>query len=199
MSQDFYYKAQALDNTSPDHYGIGGNLVGETDDGKRSEITRAISEVARKGRVLWENDGAELIVYRPNRPKSFLIQIYSEGLDQAGRRAPLLCCGKFHDTKSIVKEILSATEGLKVFAREIGRSVDPRHSLSMEESAFRGKLEQWEDDLKKKRRTTQVAIAIGTAAIVTMLTIAIMKQSNPSQPSEQKTESRSTSNTTSQR
>ena len=199
MIQDFYYKAQALDNTSPDHYKIGSNLVGEADDRKRSEITRAISEVARKGRVLWENDGAELIVYRPNRPKTFLIQVYSEGLDQAGRCAPLLCCGAFHDVNSIVKEILSATEGVKVFAKEIGRSVDPRHSLSMEEPAFRGKLEQWEDDLKKKRRATQVAIAIGTAAIVTMLALAIMKQLYPSPPRELKTESRSTSNPTSQR
>jgi len=199
MTKDFFYKAQSLDNTSPDHYAIGSNLVGEVDDGSRSKITRDISEVARKGKVLWEKNGAELIVYSPNRPKKFIIQVYSEGLDQAGRRAPLLCCGEFDETNSVVEQILLATEGIKVFATKIGRSVDPRHSLSMRESAFRDKLEQWEDDLKKKRRATQVAIAIGTAAIVTILALAIMKQSNPSPPSEQKTESRSISNLTSQR
>jgi hypothetical protein len=115
----------------------------------RAEITQIISKVARRGKVIWKDGGAELIVYRSISSGLFLIQAYSEALDQAGRRAPLLCCGEFDGLDNAPKQILEATTAIKNFANEIGRSVDPSHALSFDGPAFRNRLQQWVEGLKK--------------------------------------------------
>jgi hypothetical protein len=164
----------------------------------RAEITQIISKVARRGKVIWKDGGAELIVYRSISSGLFLIQAYSEALDQAGRRAPLLCCGEFDGLDNAPKQILEATTAIKNFANEIGRSVDPSHALSFDGPAFRNRLQQWVEGLKK-RRATQVGIGLGMAAFATLLTLAVLKQTSQSAHSTRSPQSRLTDEPASQR
>jgi hypothetical protein len=145
MSGPLKFQAQALDNTSPDHYQIGDELLSAEDQARRCQVTDMISEVAREGTPDLQADGAELIV----KGLCFLVQVYSEQLDHAGRRAPILCCGEFSrsdDPDAIIQAIHD-------FAAKIGRTVDPGHI-----KAIKGRLA----GLKKKAEFSRWPPASGS-------------------------------------
>jgi hypothetical protein len=157
MSRPLSFKAQALDNTSPDLYQIGDELLSVEDQARRRQVANMISEVAQEGTHLLKADGAELIVRRP----CFLAQVYSEQLDHAGRQAPILCCGEFSHSDD-PQGIIQAIDG---FAAKIGRTVDPEHI-----QAIRDHLAT----LKKKSRVLPLAVGIGIAVLLAALMLSVL-------------------------
>nr|WP_294503901.1 hypothetical protein [uncultured Rhodopila sp.] len=156
MIRPLRFKAQALDNTSPDHYQIGDELLTVEDQAQRRQVTNMISEVARNGTPLLKAGGAELIFQH----RDFLAQVYSEQRDHAGRRAPILCCGEFNhsdDPQAIIQAIIG-------FAAKIGRTVDPGHIQAIRDKFAKS---------KKKSPTLPLAVGIGIALLLAVLMLSV--------------------------
>jgi hypothetical protein len=149
MSRPLSFKAQALDNTSPDHYQIGEELLSARDEARCYQVTKTISEIARDGTLRLKKGGAELFVQR----ERFLAQVYSEQLDQVGRRVPILCCGAFGLTDD-PEAIIEAIHG---FAAKIGRTVAPGHIKAVRDGLA---------EVKKKRCLTLLFAGAGVIALV---------------------------------
>ena len=116
MSDTMRFKAQALDNISPDHYQYNGELLGE-DSAWCGMITRKISEIAIDGIYLLKDEsGAEIM----HHGGFTLIQCDSEQRDVAGRRAPILC----YDVIVFGEDPSHIVAGIVDFAKKIGRAVD---------------------------------------------------------------------------
>lgn len=159
MMGQLSFQAQALDNMSPDHYQIGDELLSAENQTGCIYVANMISEVAREGKSLLKAGGAELTVQR----QRFLAQVYSEQLDRAGRRAPILCCGEF----SRSDDPQAITRAIQGFAAKIGRTVDPGHI-----QAIRGGL----TELKKKSRALPLAVGIGIAVLLAALMLSVQHQ-----------------------
>lgn len=127
------FKAQALDNSSDDHYQICGTTRSANDAG--AVVTNTISSIARNGRVLVKNGSNEVMVYK----SSVLIQIAGNERDGSGRLAPILGCfdiGGGIDV-AVVVEMFSA------FATSIGRTIDTDVCLKLCEVAAEVKKPWW--------------------------------------------------------
>ncbi|QCG92717.1 hypothetical protein E6C67_02035 [Azospirillum sp. TSA2s] len=161
MNGPLSFKAQALDNTSPDHYQISDELLPADDQTRRRQVTNQISEVAREGEVLLQANGAELIFHRSR----FLVQVYSEQLDQAGRRAPILCCGEFNSNDEPRAECENLIQAIRGFATKIGRTVEPEHI-----QAISGRLAK----LKKKNRTGPLTVGVGIGVLLIALLLVAL-------------------------
>ena len=123
MTNSMQFKAQALDNVSPDNYQSAGRILTEHDQSGRLRVTEEISTISRLGRVQYKQDGAELILHG----RRFLAQVISEQRDAAGRRAAILCCGEFDRRSDPADEAADLVDALGEFATRIGRSIDPTH------------------------------------------------------------------------
>ena len=160
MSGPLSFKAQALDNTSPDHYQIGDEILPDEDHARPRQVTNVISEVARKGTPVLKAGGAELILQGPR----FLVQVYSVERDRAGRRAPILCCGEFSrsdDPQAIIQAI-------ERFAKNIGRTVEPGHIQAIRDSLAKLK--------KSKSPAIPLAVGIGVAVVLAALMMFALHQ-----------------------
>ena len=108
------FKAQALDNSSDDHYQICGTVRSAEDVG--AVVTSAISSIARNGRVLMKDGPNEVVVYK----SSTLIQIVGNERDGSNRLAPIVGC---FDIGGGVSATMVA-EMFSTFATSIGRTID---------------------------------------------------------------------------
>ncbi len=147
------FKAQALDNTSPDHYQIGNECLRDGDLRRRRQVTNMISVVAREGAQFLKADGAELIV----DGSRFLVQVYSEQLDRVGRRAPILCCGEYDRIDDLRTGSAAIIQGIHGFAEKIGRTVETAHIQAIE-----GKL----TDLKSKHGAFSRGVLLAIASLL---------------------------------
>lgn len=141
-------KAQALDNTSPDFYQQGCDLISPEDQVARQKITNAISDVSRSGIYHLKADGAELLVVG----RRFLAQVSCQERDKVGRRASIVCCGEFADDEDPAHLTESIVDAIHAFAARIGRTVEPIHI-----EAVRNELAE----LKKKSLMRPAIIFLG--------------------------------------
>jgi hypothetical protein len=123
MTGPLRFKAQALDNASPDEYQAGGAMLLEHDRSGRLSVTEEISTISRLGKVHLKQNGAELILHG----RRFLAQVVSEQRDVAGRRAAILCCGELDGRSDPAAEAAALVAGLMEFAAATGRSIEPMH------------------------------------------------------------------------
>lgn len=177
MNESLFFSAESLDDVSPNYFQIGNIPVAIEDEAKRRAITNLIFKIAETGKILWRNQGAELFVARTGVDTRFLIQVYSEELDRAGRRAPILCSGKIDDQDEPAKQIFVGITETISFAKEIGRNVDSLHLEAFRSQEFERKLNRWADTFKKRQQTIKIAIGIGIIALVTVVTVAEIRQS----------------------
>lgn len=149
------FKAQALDNTSPDFYQHGDDLLNSEDQVTRQKITDAISNVARSGHYYLKADGAEFIVLGP----TFLAQVSCQERDKVGRRSSLICCGEFADDEEPAYQTEIIIDSIHNFATRIGRTVTPAHV-----EAVRNELVAI-----KKKRPIRVPITVLLGLIVILM------------------------------
>ena len=106
------FKAQALDNTSPDHYSVGDAIIDSHD--VRAGISGFINKIAIDGKTILKSKDIEVI----SLGKQILIQVMGNETDVVGRKAPIICvCSSNTSTVEIVSKI-------KGFASSIGRTID---------------------------------------------------------------------------
>lgn len=151
------FKAQALDNTSPDLYQIGDEVLNPEDHLARQQITNAISDISRSGDYHLKADGAELIAVG----RTFLAQVSCQERDTVGRRASIICCGEFGEDEDPAYETELIIGAIHTFASRIGRTVEPLHL-----QAVRSELAV----LKKKRPMHGAIFLFGL--IVTLMILA---------------------------
>lgn len=154
------FKAQALDNISPDFYQQGDDLITPEDQVARQEITNAISDVSRSGNYHLKADGAELIVVG----QAFLAQVSCQERDEVGRRASIVCCGEFADDEDPVYQTEAITGAIRAFSKRIGRTVEPTHL-----EAVRNEL-----TALKKKRLIRAPIVIAGLIVSFMILIAAL-------------------------
>lgn len=148
MKEALSFKAQALDNTSPDFYQFGDELLKPEDQVARQQITNTISDVSRNGDYHLKDDGAELIV----AGRTFLAQVSCKERDIAGRRASIVCCGEFAGDEDPAYQTETIIGAIHTFATRIGRTVESTHL-----EAVRNQLV----DLKKKRSMRAPIVLLG--------------------------------------
>jgi hypothetical protein len=158
QQNNWVFKAQALDNVSPDHYQVGEQIIGSDDQRQRAAVSARISEIALQGKVVVKTDDIEIILYRHDGIQSILVQIYSDQRDVAGRIAPIVCCGDIScgaDLSGIVLAIIR-------FARNIGRTVDRERHIHLD-----AKLAAL--STKQRRVFTSKKVLLGAAVVVAVL------------------------------
>ncbi|HEV7368292.1 hypothetical protein [Arenibaculum sp.] len=117
---DLVFKAQALDNRSPDHYRVRGEDLAPGDATRRQKAASLLSSVTKAGGRVFDQDGVRLTVHGDR----FVVSVPSAERDVAGRVAPILCHGKLGAGRRAELGARVA-EGLDAFAQHVGRSIDP--------------------------------------------------------------------------
>lgn len=118
MRPKLTFWAQALDNKSPDHIGIGGEAVPPEDTFRREESVSLVSSVVKGGACVFQERGMQLTA----DDDKFVVEVPSLERDQAGRSAPIVCYGGYgaEIDDALAKEVCT---GFHDFAKRIGRTV----------------------------------------------------------------------------
>ena len=126
---NLWFRAQSLDNQSPDPVEFNNQRITEEDVGKRQELAQKTSKVSLDGTRVFA-EGSHTASLHGNK---FLLKTPSDQLDDAGRIAPLLCYGCVPDEPpaSWSSDVIKAMVG---FAERIGRTI----SATTQETAHRG-------------------------------------------------------------
>ncbi len=173
MKEKFIFWAQALDNTSPDHFYARGDELSVDDSARRQEAVSLVSSVIKNGKHVYE-DGGVLLTADAHH---FVIECPSAQRDRAGRIAPIVCYGEYNS--AVGDELVTSVPvALEHFAKRIGRTVQPDH-LKLVDTAFKYLVEKKspykrvDRFLKKKISTTKIErIMIGAGAL-TLLAAAL--------------------------
>ncbi len=115
---DLSFRAQSLDNQSPDPAEINNRRLTEENVDERQELAQKISRVSLDGTQVF-SEGSHVVSLHHDE---FLLKTPSDQLDDAGRTAPLLCYGHVPEDpqESWPSEVVTAVVG---FAERIGRTI----------------------------------------------------------------------------
>lgn len=161
MTKNLVFKAQALDNSSPDPVELRGEQLAPDDSAKRQEAASLVSSVIKSGSRIYEKDGVLLT----EDGRRFVVEVPSVERDVVGRIAPIICCGNYDST---VDDAFSATVvvDLNDFSKRIGRNILPKHIQLAQESFT---------VLKKKSGTRKLLRLVWVgAAVLGVLTLAYL-------------------------
>ncbi|GGD33677.1 hypothetical protein [Pseudoxanthomonas indica] len=159
MTDQFILWAQALDNSSPDHFTVHGNDLGNSDTVQRQEAVSKVSAVIKKGARLFERDGVMLTADASH----FVIEIPSVQSDLAGRIAPIVCYGP-NGVVATGGHGIMAVAALTAFARRIGRTLQPEQ-LKLVDVSF--------DALKKKSKVGRMVRTAGLSGLALALLVLV--------------------------
>lgn len=151
MMEKFTLWAQAIDNSSPDHFNVQGEELAADDSIRRQEAVSSVSKVIKNGSQFYKSNGVLLTA----DAQHFVLELPSTQRDIAGRIAPIICYGRY-GTEDSGRLGDSAELALKDFAKRIGRTLPPDH-LELTRSAFAA--------LKKKMSLAQI-LRIGALIFV---------------------------------
>ena len=112
--------AQALDNSSPDHLDLKGEVLSPDDTIRRQKVVSLVSTVVKVGSRVFEVRGIQLTADGSH----FVVEVPSSQRDSAGRTAPIVCYG-YYDLTVIDTLAESVATGLEDFAKRIGRCLQP--------------------------------------------------------------------------
>ncbi len=155
MTSNLILWAQPLDNTSPDHIESPGEVVSSERPERRERAVSTVYSVATAGKRIFSKGGVQLT----DDGRRFLVEVLSDQRDQAGRAAPIVCCGKYDpsfDDGSGAKVVININE----FAQRIGRTITPE-KLDLMKQAF--------VLLKKKRQRKRLVGILGFLALALAL------------------------------
>ena len=112
------FRAQSLDNQSPDPVEVNKHLLGKEDVGGRQELAQKISKVSLDGTQVFSEGSHTASLHG----EEFLLKTPSGQWDDDGRTAPLLCYGCVPDEPldSWPGDVVKAVVG---FAERIGRTI----------------------------------------------------------------------------
>jgi hypothetical protein len=122
MTENLVYWAQALDNASPDQIDLRGEELSSEDTIRRQEAVSMVSSVVKSGWRIFSEGGVQLTA----DGHRFVAEVPSAQRDEAGRIAPIVCCGEYGNR---IDEVFveSVAVGIDDFAHRIGRTIDPEH------------------------------------------------------------------------
>jgi hypothetical protein len=143
MSDHLTLWAQALDNTSPDHFDVDGRDLNANETVARQAAVSMVSNVIKNGRRIFERDGVLLTA----DVSHFVVEVPSVQRDHTGRTAPIVCYG-IYSSKTSDSNGAFAADALYNFATRIGRTLQPEHINLVRMSL---------NDLKKKSMTKRLA------------------------------------------
>lgn len=151
--------AQALDNTSPDHFEVGGEPIPPEDWVRRQDVVSGVSRVIKEGWRVLASEGVQMTACEDQ----FVLEVLSAQFDSAGRVAPIVCCGAFNISDCDLLEE-SVPDTLEQFAGRIGRTIRSEH-ISTAGQAF--------VELKKKSSSRKLVRKLGVgAAVLVVLGVA---------------------------
>lgn len=157
MTDKFILWAQALDNSSPDHFYVHGKDLASDDTVQRQEAAAKVSSVIKSGSRLFEKGNVQLTA----NTSHFVIEVPSVQRDHSGRTAPIVCYGDYDAT--VGNELgESAATALNEFAKKIGRTLYPEH-FELIQASF--------DTLKKKSLATKLTRFMGLWTIILVLLV----------------------------
>lgn len=108
--------AQALDNSSPDHFEYAGVEIPHANTHSREAIASQVSEAIRSGVELLKDESHRIIRNRTH----LLVEIRGTERDKIGRAAPIVCLADAHDLRTAEKRAIILDE-LDRFSTAIGR------------------------------------------------------------------------------
>ncbi len=149
--EKFILWAQALDNSSPDHFDVRGKMLSADDSVRRQEAVSSVSSVIKNGTRVYDVSGVLLTA----DDRHFVLEIPSAQRDLSGRTAPIVCYGEYDVVESDALGA-SVAVALDVFAKRIGRTLQPEHFKLMRISF---------ETLKKKSSMTKLVRTVGIGAL----------------------------------
>lgn len=115
------FRAQSLDNQSPDPVEVNDQCLKEEDIDKRQELAKKISKVSLEGTQVFSEGVHTASLYGDE----FLLKTPSDQLDDAGRITPITCYGRVPTlppaswSGDVVKAVVE-------FAERIGRTISDK-------------------------------------------------------------------------
>lgn len=162
MMEKFTLWAQALDNSSPDHFNVRDEELATNDIVRRQEAVSSVSSVIKNGTRCYESGGVLLTA----DARYFVLEVPSVQRDRAGRTAPIICYG-LHDTGDIDTLGDLAAAALSDFANRIGRTLPPEH-FELTQASFAA--------LKKKKTKLTRTLKIGVLVLALLGIICWLAQ-----------------------
>lgn len=162
MKDSFILWAQALDNTSPDHFNVHGRSLEPDDAVQRQEAVSRVSNVIKNGVRLVEN-GSVLLTADASH---FVVEVPSAQRDRAGRTAPIVCYGDY-DSRAGDALGERVAHALDNFAKEIGRTLQREHFELARCSFETPKKKSWTKNFRR------VAALTGLAVLAVVLWLAL--------------------------
>lgn len=162
MTNKFILWAQALDNTSSDHFDMRGKVLDPSDTERRQEAVSLVSSVIKKGERIFEEGG----VLMTADSKHYIVEVLSAQRDSVGRTAPIVCYGEYDAT---VGDSLgsSVAATLDNFAKRIGRKLQPEQ-FELVQRSF--------NTLKKKYSTMKIVRALLIGVVGLLLIVYFLAQ-----------------------
>ena len=162
---DLSFRAQSLDNQSPDPVQINDRHLTEEDVIERQELTQKISKISLEGTRVFSK-GLHNAFLHGNK---FLLETPSEQLDVGDINAPILCYGRVPDQPPVSwsSDVVKAVVG---FAEHIGWKV----SAQNQEIAGRGVDTVLAEAQKKSRMSVRIpwkTVLWGVGALVIVLSV----------------------------
>lgn len=169
MNSKFTLWAQALDNTSPDHIEVRGEILAAADALQRQAAVSRVAGVVKREKWTFKEGWVRLVADGSH----FVFEIPSEQRDSAGRIAPIVCCGDYDSTLCDVLGSSTAS-ALTGFASRIGRTLSPAH-LDLAKVFF--------DELKKKSTQSRLQrnLIFLAVSFLLLLAMCLAKQKTASQ------------------
>ena len=126
--QSLSFWAQALDNTSPDHFMQDEHMLDDDSQGRQG-IAQSVSRVKSNGSRAYDESGVILVVHRTE----FVLEFPCEERDDSGRVSPIVCHGTFGDRASAELNAFVINEA-KRFALEAHRPLSEATQSNMTEA-----------------------------------------------------------------
>ena len=159
------FRAQSLDNQSPDPVEVNNQCLTKEDVSERQELAKKISKVALDGTQVF-SEGTHTASLHGNK---FILKMPSDQLDNADRVAPILCYGHVPDEQPPASWSGGVVNAMVGFAGRIGRTISPE-SQKVARRGVEAILEatQRKKQLKRRRRMLWLTllIALGVLGIL---------------------------------
>jgi hypothetical protein len=162
VTKNFTFWAQALDNSSPDHFEHRGKMLLESDVVLRQETVSLVSQIVKSGECVYDKGDNKLTA----DGRRFLLEVLSVQRDNVGRTAPIVCCGEYEE-KIGYTFVNALCDDLNQFTIRIGRNLPPNFDASIRFSFIK---------LKRKSAKNKIKLSISLIMFLVLLAIPVIFQ-----------------------
>jgi hypothetical protein len=108
---------QNLENRGYNHYSLDGKLLRPEQDSEINEVLNSVLRIKNQGRKIVDVLPVKVTIFE----SEFLLEVYTDELDNAGRYSPISCSGILPNKDSFEGWREEVVAQIETFAREVNR------------------------------------------------------------------------------